>query len=66
MLFESGYFYTRFFEGFHGFLRLLLLNSRFFLRFSPFISVSGNPLVRTSPYTDYFAYVPRVVLTDDG
>jgi hypothetical protein len=34
--------------------------------FSPFISVSGNPPVRTSQYTDYFAYVTRVVLTADG
>jgi hypothetical protein len=34
--------------------------------FAPFISVSGNPPVRTRKYTNYFAYVTRVVLTADG
>jgi hypothetical protein len=62
-LYESGYFYTRFL---HRFSRFSLIFTVKLTLFSPFISVSGNPPVRTSQYTDYFAYVTRVVLTADG
>jgi hypothetical protein len=63
MLYESGYFYTRFLHRFSQFSPIFTVKLTLF---SPFISVSGNPPVRTSQYTDSFAYVTRVVLTADG
>jgi hypothetical protein len=48
-----------FIHGFSaGFLRLKLTV------FSRYISFPET--LRTSQYTDYFAYVPRLVLTNDG
>ena len=51
--------------GFHGLLRLLLLNLRFFSVYFRFRK-PASPDQSVCQYTDYFAYVSRVVLTDDG
>jgi F0F1-type ATP synthase assembly protein I len=60
MQFESGIFTHSFSAGFHGFLQFSLAKLTFFY---PLISVSGNPPALTRPYTDYFAFVTRIVLT---